>query len=102
MKRTVSQSLARKTQSCEIIKRVITENKIAKGLSADLPHLVRDVDSRLHPGYLLKEIYERTLSYKSKNGYIKAKSTETALHEVINTIERSEHYKKYTFDTSLD
>lgn len=63
--------------------------------------------------YLLK-ILERLLDFhirhflgnskhsKAQHAYIKGRSTEAYLHEVVGTIEKSIHYKQYTLTTFLD
>ena len=50
----------------------------------------------------LRTIMERTPFSKSQHAYLKGKSTETALHEVIGTVERSLQYKQYTLAAFLD
>lgn len=38
----------------------------------------------------------------SQHAYMKGKSTETALHEVVSTVERGLFYKQYTMAAFLD
>lgn len=58
-----------------------------------ISHYFQDIHLRVIP--------EDTLS-NAQYVYIKGRSTETALHQVINVIEKSLHHKQYTMAAFLD
>ncbi|XP_055858922.1 retrovirus-related Pol polyprotein from type-1 retrotransposable element R1 isoform X1 [Episyrphus balteatus] len=50
----------------------------------------------------IRDIFKRCPLASSQHAYMRGKSTETALHEVVRTIENSIHFKEYTLATFLD
>lgn len=56
-----------------------------------------------HPEYMhFRMIMERTPFSKSQLANLKGKFTETAFHEVVNTVEWSLQYKEYSLAAFLD
>lgn len=58
--------------------------------------------ARVREGPSLRTITEGTIFSQFQHAYIKGKSTEIALYEVITTVERSLYYRQHTLATFLD
>ena len=61
-----------------------------------LKTLERILDLEIRSGLVATPLNE------SQHAYVEGRSTDTALHEVVSTVERSIHYKQYTMAAFLD